>query len=144
MRREINPQLIQSETVTAQQDREYALVVDRDFGIRQFLGEILYRDGLMPLLASSGAEAIELMAGAAAPVLVVLAFRLPDMPAADLLARLRTDERWARARVLLLSTAPRSHLPDDLAFDGLVANPLDTRSVLATVHAVMARRPPSP
>ena len=117
-------------------------MVEGDFGIRQFLGDVLHRYGLMPLLASSGAEALEHMADAAAPVLIVLAAKLPDMPAADLLAKLRTDERWARARVVLTSAVPRLHLPSDLAFDAFIEDPLVTKLVLARVRAVMAATTP--
>lgn len=105
-------------------DPSYALLVDDDPASRDILGEALYRYGFVPLFAATGAEAIELMAGASAPVLIVLASRLPDMPAAELLATLRVDDRWARARVLLTSHGPGSHVPEDMRVDGVIPKPL--------------------
>ena len=118
-------------------DPPYALVVDDDPVSREVLGDALYRYGLVPLLASSGAEALDLLAGASAPVLIVLAFRLPDMPAADLLAKLRADARWAQARVLLTSAVPRAYVPRDMPIDGFIQSPFDVETLLGAVRVVL-------
>lgn len=115
----------------------YAVIVDDDPASREMLGEALYRYGLVPLLVSSGAEAIELLAGASAPVLVVLASRPLDMPPAQLLAKLRVDERWARAHVLLAAPAA-GEVPDGMQVDGVIRKPFDGDSLFRTVMA--ARR----
>lgn len=83
-------------------DPPYALVVDDDSDIRELLGEGLYRQGFVPLLASCGKEARDPMAGASAPAVIVLDYRLPDMLASELLEKFKADARWARARVLLI------------------------------------------
>ena len=123
-------------------DPPYALVVDDDPVSREVLGDALYRFGLVPLLAASGREALDLVAGASAPVLIVLAFRLPDMPAAELLTKLRMDERWARARVLLTAAVPRAYVPRDMRIDGFLQEPFDNESLLRAVRAVMRAEPP--
>jgi len=122
-------------------DPPYVLVIDDDLVSRGILGDALYRYGLVPLLASSGREAIDLIAGASAPVLIVLAFRLPDMPASELLAKLRADARWARARVLLTSALPRAYVPLDMRIDGFVQKPFDVESLLRATRAVMRAEP---
>ncbi len=118
----------------------YAVVIDGDPATRESLGEALYRYGLVPLLVSSGAEAIELLAGASAPVLVVLASGPLDMRPELLLAKLRGDERWARARVLLAASEP-ADLPDGVQVDGVISKPFDGESLFRTVMAARFPRP---
>lgn len=117
----------------------WAVVVDCDPESRALLGDALYRYGLVPLLVASGAEAIELLAGASAPVLVVLAAAALDIPPAQLLATLRADERWARARVLLAASGP-ADLPEGMEVDGFIPKPFDGESLfLAMMRAAPGR-----
>jgi CheY-like chemotaxis protein len=110
----------------------YAVVVDCDPASRELLGDALYRYGLVPLLVASGADAIELLAGASAPVLVVLASAPLDIPPARLLATLRADERWASARVLLAASGP-AEVPEGLRVDGVIPKPFDGESLFRAV-----------
>lgn len=124
-------------------DPPYALVLDDDPLSREILGGALFRYGLVPLLAFSSEEAIELMAGSSAPVLIVLALRLASMATSELLATLRMDARWARARVLLTSTLPRAYVPRNMQIDAFlqktvryrVADSCEIRAVMMTEPA---------
>jgi CheY-like chemotaxis protein len=136
VRREIDGEL-NHDPGMALPDPPYAVVIDDDPITRELLGDALYRYGLVPLLVSSGAEAIGLQAGASAPVLVVLPSRVLDMPPARILARLRTDARWARARVLLTLPGPASGVPDGMHVDGVLRGPFEA----ASFRAVMADEP---
>jgi CheY-like chemotaxis protein len=118
-------------------DPPYALVVDEDPLSREIVGDALYRYGLVPLLAYSSEEALELMAGQSAPVLIVLAFRLANMSTSELLATLRADARWARARVLLTSTLPRAYVPRNMQVDAFLQKPFDTESLVRAIRLVM-------
>ncbi len=122
-------------------DPQYVLVVDEDARLRDALGVGLYRQGFVPLLAASGEEALDLMGGASAPVLVVLEYRLAGLPSWELLSRFRADVRWAQARVLLVSAVPRAYLPLGLAFDAFLQKPFEVSALLRLARGVMAAEP---
>jgi CheY-like chemotaxis protein len=126
---------------TAHADPPYALVVEDNAAIREALGQTLYDDGFVPLLASSGEEAVDFMNGACAPALVVLDFALPGMPSSELLARFKADPRWARVPILLISATPQSDLPEGLPVDEFLQKPFDVGALLRFAHAAQASRP---
>ena len=81
------------------------------------------------------------MAGASAPAVIVLDYRLPDMLASELLEKFKADARWARARVLLISGLPRAYISRDLPIDAFVQKPFDLETLLEVARAVMQREP---
>lgn len=111
-------------------DPPYVLVVEDDEGIREALGQTLYEDGFVPLLASSGEEAVDFMNGASAPVLVVLDFGLPGMPSSELLARFKADVNWSCVPVLLISGNPKDDIPRDMPVDEFLQKPFDIGALL--------------
>lgn len=111
-------------------DPPYALVVDDDPAARETVGEALYRRGFVPFLVSSGQDALDLMRGSSAPVLIVLDLGVRGMRPRELLAQFSSDARWAHARVLLISKAPDIDAPRDVRFDGLLRTPVDVESLL--------------
>jgi DNA-binding response OmpR family regulator len=121
-------------------DPPYVLVVEDDAAIREALGQTLYDDGFVPLLASCGEEAVDFMNGASAPVLVVLDFGLPGMPSAELLARFKADANWASVPVLLISGNPKADIPGDMPVDEFLQKPFDVDALLRFAHGAVGAR----
>ncbi len=117
----------------------YVLVVDEDRALCEEIGEAFYREGWVPLLASSGRDALDLMSAASAPALIVLAFRLPDTDAPTLLAKLRTDARWSCARVVITGGVPGAYAAQYVRVDAFVEKPFEAEALVRVARSVMAR-----
>lgn len=115
--------------VQAELDPRYVLVVDDDPASRETLGYALYRCGFVPLLASSGEEALDFMHGQSAPVLVVLDPRLQGMSLRALLAAFKGDARWARIPVVVVSEHDALDLPPDVSV-AFLRKPFDLQALL--------------
>jgi CheY-like chemotaxis protein len=80
------------------------LVVEDDLAIRDSLRELLEDEGYRVVDAVHGGEAIERLE-AELPSLILLDLWMPVMTGGQLLERLRSDPRWSRIPVVLLSAA---------------------------------------
>ncbi len=117
------------------QDPPYVVVVEDNAAIREAVGQALYGEGFVPLLASSGEEAMDFMGGASTPVLVVLDFGLPGLPSWELLAKFKAHARWAAVPVLLVSSAPQGQIPEDMPVDAFLQKPFDMELLLRFARA---------
>jgi DNA-binding response OmpR family regulator len=117
-------------------DRAYVLLVEGDHVLRESVGEALYANGLVPLLATDANDAICYMAGASAPVLIILDLDSVGEPA-KLLARFRGDARWSRVPVVVTSTA--LELPGHLEVDGILPKPFDAERLVSLGKESIAR-----
>lgn len=118
-------------------DPPYVLVVDDDRSTRELLGDALYREGLVPLLASSGEEAMDMMGGASVPVLIVLELGLRGMRSWQLLAKLRSDERWAQTPAVVISSRPEAEVPGDMPVEAVLRKPIDMEQLLRVARKAM-------
>jgi len=114
------------------------LVVEDEAKIRQLLRSYFEREGFDVVSTGSGAEAIGL-AQTAAPDLVVLDLRLPDVPGESVTAEIR---RFSPVPVLMLTAkaaeADRIH-GLELGADDYVTKPFSPREVVLRAKAILRR-----
>ncbi|MGI8330914.1 response regulator [Actinomadura scrupuli] len=111
------------------------LIIDDDAAIRRLLRMIVEGEGHEVTLAGDGADGWRTLTGPLPPDVLILDRMLPDMDGADLLRRLREEERTRDLPVLLLTAAAhRSARLDDGGPTRVVAKPFD----LAEFRALLA------
>jgi len=116
------------------------LVVDDSFTVRMDLGDALTAAGFRPLLASTLAEARELLRTHIV-ALAILDVRLPDGDGVDFLHELRADPRSAVLPVLMLSS--EAEVADRIrglqqGANDYVGKPYDTAFVTARIRDLVA------
>lgn len=116
-------------------DPPYVLFVEADAPLRADVGEALYANGFVPLLAADAADAAHVTAGASVPVLVVLDLDLLGEPA-ELLARLRADTRWETVPVIV--TGSTAELPGQMQVDGLLPKPFELGRLVSLARQSVA------
>jgi pilus assembly protein CpaE len=79
------------------------LVIDGDSSSRNYLGNMLGKNGYTVLLASLGREGL-ISAWKDRPTIIIFDPRLPDMTGADLVSRLRQDRRTSSVPCVALSS----------------------------------------
>ena len=119
------------------------LVVEDERKIRDLLRSYLEHDGLDVLTTGSGAEAIRL-AREAAPDLIVLDLRLPDVPGEEVAREVRA----ASATPIMMLTA-KTGTEDrihglELGADDYVTKPFSPREVLLRARAILRRAAGAP
>jgi DNA-binding response OmpR family regulator len=118
------------------------LLVEDEHKLRELVRSYLERAGLTVLSTGSGAEAITL-AGAAAPDLVVLDLRLPDVPGETVARELR-----ATGPIPILMLTAKSAEEDriaglELGADDYVTKPFSPRELVLRVQAILRRSAPA-
>jgi|SRR5579862_4596322 len=81
-----------------------ALVVDDSSAMRAVLGLTLKRQGFTVLQAKDGMEALQALAAAAPPELILIDWNMPGMNGFELLRRIRQQPALESARVLMVTT----------------------------------------
>jgi CheY-like chemotaxis protein len=115
------------------------LIVDDDPGTARLLCVLVERAGHQAVAVGDGTTGWRELTGLDRPDLLILDRVLPDMDGADLLARLRADERTREIPVLLLTAAARESA--DLA-DGRLTRLLPKPFDLPDFRAVLAELAP--
>ncbi len=119
------------------------LVVEDERKIRDLLRSYLEHDGLDVITTGSGAEAIKL-ARDAAPDLILLDLRLPDVPGEEVAREIRA----AAATPIMMLTA-KTETEDrihglELGADDYVTKPFSPREVLLRARAILRRASGTP
>lgn len=121
------------------------LVVDDDADIRQLVAELLRLTGYEPHTASSGVEALELLAtGQVVADLVLLDVQMPDLDGWDTLRAIRSSDSIGDLPVVLCTVKAS---PVDLALgwalgcDGYVVKPFAIDGLVAEVDVVLGLDP---
>ena len=117
------------------------LVVEDERKIRELLRTYLEHDGLTVLTTGSGAEGIDL-ARAAAPDLILLDLRLPDVPGEEVAREVRT---FSTVPILVLTakTAAEDRIHGlELGADDYVTKPFSPHEVVLRVRAILRRTHP--
>lgn len=119
-----------------------ALVVDDAPDIRLLSDMVLSMAGFSVTAASSGSEALALLARGELPDIVLLDVQMPEVDGWETLARLRADARTADLPVVLCTV---KGLPEDtlrgwsLGCDGYLGKPFDIGGLVDEMHAVLGR-----
>lgn len=110
------------------------LVVDDQYGIRILIKEILKKDGIEALLASNGAQALDVLSRKK-PKLVLLDMRIPGMSGVDILKKIK---EVSPATVVMIMTAYGDDaMISEAKKNGAVAyfpKPFDINELLHAVH----------
>jgi two-component system, OmpR family, response regulator RegX3 len=127
--------------VTAPTQRPKILLVEDERTITEPLAEALEREGFVPAVAGTAAEATE-MASRSAPDLVLLDIGLPDGSGLDVCRELRR-----RSEVPIIMLTARGAESDrvaglELGADDYIVKPFSAREVMARVRAVLRRTTP--
>lgn len=120
--------------------RMRVLVVDDSDELRAAFSALLKRAGYETLNAKSGAECLRIVAENP-PDLVLLDVILPDMSGADVCKQIKSNERSAGVLVLHISGVRTSAINEieglEGGADGYVTKPIDGRTLLAHVNALL-------
>jgi len=121
-----------------------ALVVDDATDIRLLADLVLTMAGFTVTAAASGREALQKLAGAELPDIVLLDVQMPDVDGWETLTRVRATPRTADLPVVLCTV---KGLPEDtlkgwsLGCDGYLGKPFDIGRLVEELNAVLARTP---
>jgi two-component system cell cycle sensor histidine kinase/response regulator CckA len=126
------------------ESRRLVLVVDDEQGLRELVCRTLQAEGYATLEAGHGAEALEVIESASAPVdLVVTDVVMPGMDGRELGRRL--SQRWPDLPILYISAydvndifrrgSPRSSAP-------FLQKPFPMEGLVTTVRGLIANRAP--
>ena len=118
------------------------LVVDDDDDIRLLVAELLRLTGYQVLPASSGVEALAVLADGADPDLVLLDVQMPQLDGWDTLREIRADEALRDLPVVLCTVKSGpvdTALGWALGCDGYVVKPFAIDALVNEVEAVLAR-----
>jgi len=118
------------------------LVVDDEEDLRDLLVLNLRREGFDTAVASTGAEALE-MIGELRPAAIVLDLMLPDVPGTEVCRQIRSNPEFASTPILML-TARGEEIDRVVGFelgadDYVVKSAFSVREFLLRVRAVLRR-----
>jgi DNA-binding response OmpR family regulator len=116
------------------------LVVEDERKLRELVRSYLERAGFTVLSTGSGAEAIT-MAVSAAPDLVVLDLRLPDVPGETVARELRSGAPMPIVMLTAKSAEEDRIAGLELGADDYVTKPFSPRELVLRVQAVLRRGP---
>ncbi len=128
--------------MNAPTQRPTILLVEDEQAITEPLAEALEREGFLPTVAETAADAMESAAGSA-PDLVLLDIGLPDGSGLDVCRELRRD-----SEVPIIMLTARGSEADrvaglELGADDYIVKPFSAREVMARVRAVLRRATPA-
>ncbi|OFX20890.1 MAG: hypothetical protein A2V77_24585 [Anaeromyxobacter sp. RBG_16_69_14] len=121
--------------------RSEILIVDDDADIRSSLKAVLEIEGYGVALASNGFEAWELLQSAPLPALVLLDLMMPVMNGAELLGRVRADDRLQSVPVVLVTACESLAQPVAAKSQGSLPKPFDPRHVIELASRYCTPRP---
>jgi CheY-like chemotaxis protein len=107
------------------------LVVDDDEDVRDAIRELLQRKGYAVLVANDGQEALDLLAAADPPCVVLLDLVMPVMDGWQFLASVQADPLLAQIPVVIVSAHAATHAPAGSV--GLLRKPFGTAELFAAV-----------
>jgi CheY-like chemotaxis protein len=119
--------------------RRLVMVVDDDADTRNIISRMLQSVGHFVLEVSTGSQVIEL-AIRHLPDVIALDMLLPDIPGAEVLKQLKSDDRTRRIPVICLSVSEEL---SSVALEGGAAQflrkPLDTPALMRGIHAATSQ-----
>jgi CheY-like chemotaxis protein len=117
------------------------LIIDDEPANRELIRTLLSYDGHHVTAAANGEDAIALLDGEA-PDLIIVDLHLPGMSGPELIKRLRTDERLAKARIALYTSTEADAAMRDfmslMRIEHVIPKPAEPQDVLAAVRDALA------
>ncbi|MFX3617584.1 MAG: response regulator [Sporolactobacillus sp.] len=110
------------------------LVVDDQYGIRLLLNEILKKEGLEALLASTGQQALEFVREKR-PGLALVDMRIPGMNGVDILKKIK--EINPEIKVMIMTAYGDDQMIREAKKNGAIAyfsKPFDIEKLLTVIH----------
>jgi two-component system phosphate regulon response regulator PhoB len=117
--------------------KKRVLIVDDEVAVGNMLAACCDLWGFEPVVATTGAEALDLMRESA-PDLIVTDFMMPGMTGHELTRRARADGRLKDVPVILTSSAPEAAGRDSPA-DALLPKPFDLDEVEVLLREWLGR-----
>jgi two-component system cell cycle response regulator DivK len=120
---------------------ELILIIEDDEKNRKLLRKVLEHEGYRTTEVESGEAAID-AARASSPDLILLDYQLPGIDGLETFRRIRADADIRRMPILAVTA---SAMPEDTArmraagFDGFETKPINVKTLLAKVRALLAR-----
>jgi CheY-like chemotaxis protein len=116
-------------------NKKRVLIVDDEVAIGNMLAACCDMWGMEPVVATTGAEALELIERGA-PDLIVTDYMMPGMSGHELTRRARAQRRLANVPVILTSSAPEAAARDSPA-DAFLPKPFDLDEVEKVVREML-------
>jgi CheY-like chemotaxis protein len=110
----------------------YVLIVEDDASIREALSETLEDAGYRTAAVEHGQAALEYLANAALPCLILLDLMMPVMDGPTFRAAMLRDERLAAIPVIVI-TAGGAQLAAQVPASGFILKPLRVSRVMSAV-----------
>jgi CheY-like chemotaxis protein len=114
-------------------DRRTVLVVDDDADIREALADTLEQEGYRVSSAGDGQDALEFLEIHPAPGLILLDWNMARMNAADFMAALSRDPRFAQVPVILVTADVRASEQAVAGYAGILKKPVKLELLLEVV-----------
>jgi CheY-like chemotaxis protein len=122
-------------------DPPVILIVDDEKPVREFLIAAFEQDGFQVLEAMHGQHALNVLASAARPpVLVISDVMMPLVGGVELCQRLKADPATADIPVVLMSAA-HSKASSTAGANAIIAKPFDLNVLDAIVHRLLRSQP---
>lgn len=116
------------------------LVVEDDDDLLDSIAEYLVMEGIEPLLASTGDEALAVLRRGPLPDALLLDLGMPGVPGTELLERLREEPAWKAIPVAVMSGFSRHHFQYRPAPDDFLEKPFDLERLNASLSLLCRRR----
>lgn len=117
------------------------LVVDDEIGIARLLEDVLVDEGHDVLLASNGAQALEVMA-ACPPAVVLTDFMMPVMDGIALVEAMAANPAFAHIPVVLMSSMPEAMIAERTArHSAFVRKPFNLFDLVDLANRLAGSRP---
>lgn len=126
---------------SCQHEETHVLIVDDDPTVRALLRDLLEEAHYQVAEASNGRAALDRLAAATQPTVVLLDQSMPRLTGTEVAAAIAQDQRLARrcACMLLTGSADNIGAASDLPLVAVVGKPFDLDTLLAAVHAAAKR-----
>jgi CheY-like chemotaxis protein len=118
---------------------QYVLVVEDDTAIRTALVDVLAGEGMSVRTAGDGQQALDVIAGAGPPALILLDLMMPGMDGPTFLSHQRAEPSLAEIPVVLMTASHRGEL-SHLKPAALLRKPFTIHQLLTMLAPWIARQ----
>lgn len=125
--------------------RQTVLVVDDDREIRDVLRDLFYDEGYRVYEAANGADGLQLLRAAEAPVVMLLDLMMPGVDGFEVCRRLAADSHLVDHHAIILMSARRNlQAADCRGVQATIAKPFEIDELVALVERLATQPLPAP